>query len=120
MQPKSLESAGVLRGDHFVIAGVGIDDATAARRHVGKTILVKGLEEHQDGAWLGRTRVDELFAAAKLTGRTIVLHAGHDHWTDRPGQRGARRFGNHAGPQDLSLDLAEPRLQATLARPLRK
>ena len=46
--------------DLFVIAGVGVDDATAARGHVRKPILVEGLEEGEDGAGPHRTlRIDE-------------------------------------------------------------
>ena len=72
MERDRTAGAGVLCRDFLVIAGIGVDDAAAARRHVGKTVFVEGLEERENGAGLGGARIDQLLAAAELTGRSAT------------------------------------------------
>ena len=63
-------------------------------------------------------RIDQLLAAAELTGCDVVLNAGDDHGMIFQGSD-AGGFGDHPGLYDLGLDLTEAGLQAVLTCTLR-
>src|SRR5207247_8113784 len=68
VQSKALRRAQLAGRDQLVIAGVGVDDATASSRHVLEPALVERLQEYENRAWSYRIlRFDELLSAAKLT-----------------------------------------------------
>src|SRR5437868_11977507 len=102
--------------DQLVVAGIGIDDATASRRNPLEAARVERLQEHQDGTRShGVLRFNELLASAELTGCDVVLNTRDDHRYDGPRLRDARGFRHHARFQNLGLDLSKACLQRTLS-----
>ena len=106
--------------DHIVIVGVGVGNAAAARGHAIEPAFVERLEKCKKSA---RPRhllhIDQLFAAAKLTGGNVVLHVCDDHRDDRPGFRNTGDLSDHSDFHDLRFDLAKAGLQASLTSAIR-
>ena len=116
VQTKTLRRAEFPGRDQLVVAGIGIDDATASRRNPLEPALVERLQEHQDSARSrGALGFKKLLAAAELTGRDVILNARDDHRDDGPRLRDAGGFRHHARFHDLSLDLSEAGLQRALS-----
>ena len=112
--------AGVFRGDHVVVVGIGVGDAAAARRDAVQPACVERLEIHQERAGPRHLlRVDQLLAAAELAGSDDILHVGDHHRDDGPGLRYAGHLGDHSDFHDLRFDLPKAGLQAPLTRSLR-
>ena len=62
------EEADILRGQEFVVAGVGVCNATTARCHALEPPFVKGFEKGQDCPRARhRLGLEQLLAAAELT-----------------------------------------------------
>src|SRR4051812_47309361 len=116
MENEAPRGAGVLRGDHIVVAGIGVGDAAAARQYAIKPTGVERLEKDENGSrpcyLLG---VDQLLATAELAGGDEVLHVRDHHRDDGHGLRGARDLGRHSDLHDLGLNLPKARLQALLS-----
>src|SRR6202022_3736063 len=105
--------------NQLVVAGIGVDDTTAAGGYSLQTALIEGLEECKDGSRFCQVlHINELVSAAELTGRDIVLNTRHDHREDRPWLGDACGLSHHARLNDLSFGLSEAGLQPTLACPL--
>src|SRR5712675_1997942 len=120
VQHDALTGAGVLCRNRFVVAGVGVDDAATARRHPFKTAFVERLQMDKNSS--GSCNIlgfNQLLAAAELASGDVVLNHGDDHRDDHPWPGDAGRLRHHPLLHDLSLDLAEARLQYPLASPLR-
>ena len=66
-----------------------------------------------------RLGIDQLLAAAELSGGDVILHLDDDHRDDLPGHGNAGHFGNHAAPHDLRFDLSEAGDQGCAARAVR-
>ena len=64
-------------------------------------------------------RIDQLFAAAELAGRDVVLDIRDDHRNDGERLRDAGDLGDHSALHDLRLDLPKAGLQASLPRAFR-
>lgn len=65
-----------------MIAGVGVDDTTAAGRRPCETTL-KGARDERGSC--DTLRFNQLLTAAKLTGGDVVLNRGDDHWDSHHG-----------------------------------
>src|SRR5215471_18086837 len=91
-----------------MIVGVGVGDATAARRYPVEAALVERLE-HRDQCAGPRHLlwVEELLTAAELAGGDIVLNVRNHHRDDREGLGYASGFGDHSDLHHLRLDLPE-------------
>src|SRR4051812_3661841 len=108
MESKSPKGACVFRDNFVMVTRIGIGDAAAARRHAFESAFVKRLKKNKKRAWLGHLlRINELFAAAKLSGGNVVLHTGHHHRDDCKWFGYASDFSGHSDFHDLSLDLPE-------------
>src|ERR1700737_5502125 len=115
VQPKTLRRAELAGRNQFMVAGIGVDNATAAGGYSLQTALVEGLEERKDRSRFCQVlQINELISAAELTGRDIVLNTRHDHRDDRPWLGDACGLSHHARLHDLSFDLSEAGLQSTL------
>src|SRR6266436_5065190 len=120
MQDDFPARAGLLRNDFLVVAGIGVDDAAAARSHTFETALIERLQKYKDGARSGDIlRIDQLLPGSELSGGDVILHGRDDHRNDHPGFRDAGRFRDHPFLHDLGLDLAKACLQRLLAGALR-
>src|SRR5262249_8376784 len=110
VQIQSLERSKIFVGKEFMIVGVSVSNAAATRRHVIHTTLIKRLKKNRQRA---RPRqllhINELLRRPDLTRCNVVLHTGNHHWYD--GQRfgNAGNLGDHAGLDDLCLDLPKAR-----------
>src|SRR3954464_234105 len=51
VENETFDGAGLFRGDQFVVAGIGVGDAAAARGHALQPTLVEGLEKHEERPW---------------------------------------------------------------------
>jgi hypothetical protein len=77
MQSDGPAGAGLLRRDLLVIAGVGVDDAAAPRRHAIEAAFVERLQEGEY-----RTRLpcilefNQFLASLDLAGGDVILHIG--------------------------------------------
>src|SRR3954447_15108323 len=93
VQPNRPGGTGLLGGYLVVIAGIGVDDAAAARGHAIETVLVERLHESEQRARpRDILRLEELFAGSELAGRDVILHVGDDHRDDDPWLGYAGRF----------------------------
>src|SRR3954451_9577589 len=98
-----------------MVAGVGIDDAGAARRNPVEAALVEGLKEYENRTRLLQVlRVDQLLGGPELAGGDEILHAGDDQRNDHPGLRDASGLPDHPWIYCLGLDLPEAGLQPVL------
>src|SRR3954453_18990533 len=115
VENETFDGAGLFRGDQFVVAGIGVGDAAAARGNAFQPSLIKGLEKYEERPrprYL--LRVNQLLSTAKLTGSNEVLHIGHDHGDVRPRLGYTKYLGRHSDLHHLRLDLAEASLKAAL------
>src|SRR5262245_14696527 len=114
------EGACVLCDDDIVIVGICIGDATAARRHAVKAAFEEWLEKDQERArsW-HLLSLDQLFSTPELARGDVILDVGDNHRNDGEWLRNAGDLGDHSFLHDLRFDLAEARLQASLASALR-
>src|SRR6185295_100313 len=75
MKSDAPKEAYILRGQKFMVAGVSVRDASAARRHVIESAFVERLEKGEDCSWARhRLGVDQLLAATELAGGDVVLY----------------------------------------------
>ena len=56
VQRKTLQRSGFRIGDDVMVAGVGIDDAGAARRNTVEAVLVERLKEREDARQVARQK----------------------------------------------------------------
>ena len=104
----ALEEPDVALGQTFVIAGIGVDDAAAARRHAGEAVVVQRLEERGDRALLGDIlKFYELVTGANLPGGYNLLNVDHHHRNDIQRLGDAQRFRDQAVLDHLRFDLPE-------------
>src|SRR3954462_8807805 len=99
-----------------MIAGVGIDDATAARRHALEAALVKRLQEGED-----RTRLtcilsfNQFLASLDLAGGDVILRIGDNERNGDPWLGDAGRFFAQPYLPPPRFNLSKPGLQPTPA-----
>ena len=120
VESDTLNGSGAFCVYGVVIAGVGIGDATAARRYPVETSLIKWLQKYKQSAGprdlLG---VNKLLAAAELSRGNVILNTCDHHWNNCPRLRYARYFGHHSWLHDLRFNLVETSLQTSLAGAIR-
>src|SRR5262245_19295586 len=94
VKSQTLYEASLLRSDRVVIVGIGVGDAAAAWRYPVQSTGVERFKIRQKGAGPGHLlRIDQLLAAAELSGGDELLNVGDHHRNNGEGLRHAGHFG---------------------------